>query len=811
MVIKPIQSNFSFGEVTPRMRAQSALPQVATGCKKLENMHAESHGIAAGRHGTDFIGSDISSAAGQLVTDISGSYLYGAASISGFQRDNTPIRIIPFSVNVDQAYIVVFSDNADYVGSPHTSRISVYDSSDKNLNNPETFERQAIADIGINENVSDFPDTPVPYAHSEIQDVHFVQIKDMIVMVHSHYPPMKLIRYNVPNSATIKWGFTFLGTYGSEWGDGLRIRDAVTAQGKKLGYPRTVGYYQQRLVFGGMTHATHRLVFTRTDDLTKIDKGFWSSHEDDFETVSPEWTYPTVDPMPTGVINYMHVQGSLVDLKLLQVFRGGIQLDPPLDSSGNIVEGLTGLGLGDYMIHKNLSSATGEDINPNSYTGFGADGFCIKRFLRSYKGAFLSIEFPLSQPNPAPAKPALHPDYSDVMSIVITRPEDSGLTFDIAATDQNHIQWVVGGEGLFIGTTGGEWVAYVDNYISNMNPPMFSQVSSYGSQHIQPMKVGDSLVHVTASGHEIRAFRSDFTSNRQKWISVDLAWLAEHLFHDYRIVELAFTEIPDSIFWVRLSDGTIYSCVYDPAIDPNKVGWSKHPMSCEVLSIASLRDADYDRLYMTTSRTFVDGAGTVTNHTSLELTNKSSTMDHKLFQESGSPIASIDLDGSSLVGGLSSRYAVNGESQVNLCIMGDGAIDFYGTYDELVLTGRLTGTVYTMDTPSRFIEWGIPFTQAITPSDLDYLTEGSQYAEKKRHPKVWLDVIDSQPPMINGKPTDGRSTSTLMGNLETPIDGKLLGYSKGYSRDLHVNITQPYPFRLQLAAVLGVTNIGTTQ
>ena len=170
----------------------------------------------------------------------------------------------------------------------------------------------------------------------------------------------------------------------------------------------------------------------------------------------------------------------------------------------------------------------------------------------------------------------------------------------------------------------------------------------------------------------------------------------------------------------------------------------------------------------------------VETNTTMELSTDSANMDAWSFYEDSTPQETIDLAQNVVLSYAAERYATDFSQQVRVCIMGDGGVDFIGTYDELVATGRLTGTVYTMQTAARFIETGIPFTQSLSLTDFDYGSDGSLYAEKKKHTKVWLDLIDSQPPMVNGNRPSDRSVATLMGNIEAPIDGKTKVYSVGY-------------------------------
>lgn len=80
----PIQTNFTAGELSPRLDGRTDVAKYDNGCKTLENMLVHPQGGATRRPGTKFIG------------EVSNS--------------NSEHRLIPFEFNVDQTYAVEFGD-----------------------------------------------------------------------------------------------------------------------------------------------------------------------------------------------------------------------------------------------------------------------------------------------------------------------------------------------------------------------------------------------------------------------------------------------------------------------------------------------------------------------------------------------------------------------------------------------------------------------------------------------------------------------------------------------------------------------------
>ena len=744
--VNEIQSSFASGELSPRLRGQAATEIVQRGLKRLENAHALSHGIVFGRNGMRRSG----------------------ASADRLGQDSHKGVTFKFNVNRDLNYLVIIEPLTDTEilanGGTHETQIRVVSGDNLDSGTRETFEVRYT-------NVSSYADATASrtlYTRLELEDIHFLQIKDQMIFVHGSHPPMKLVRYKKSNG-DIRWTFTYMGTWGAEWGSGYEELTTTVTQNEVatlVGYPRCIAYYQQRIVYGGMTNNPNRLVFTRADDITVIDTGLINTD------TMPYNTYEAHFGGSKSAVRVIKLQGSHLDPSLITVLRNGKELSQGTGANQYQVFKYTD-DFGTWPIHAQAAENLVEYFEYQStYLSRVQVGRAAETYIQFGQNIDLN---------------------NNLIEVFAPRPEDSAFVFDIASTTQDFIQWIAAGDGLFVGTTGGEWVAAVDVYMSATNPPEFSEVSYYGSQHIQPITVGDAMIYVTASGRELRAFRSDFSGNFQRWDSIELNWGAEHLFQDYKIKQIAYSQTPDDVIWVLDHNGNLYSAVYDPNISPT-AGWSRHPVEGEVRSITTIHDSLYDRLVWTIKR-----SGD-TDQTHVEYENRDTEgLDNVRIYESGSDLTTIDLTGSAILGELTERYT---STQINICIKTDGAVEFFGTYDQLVATGRLSGSIYTMVDGGRFVEVGVAFTQLAQLSDREYGTSGNDRFNKRRLYRVGLDLIESQPPEVDGEKADNRSTTDLMGNLSPPIDGKLFYKATGSTNNRDAIISQSYPFRLQLAGVL---------
>src|SRR5690554_571077 len=80
--VSPIQTNFTAGELSPRLEGRVDLAKYANGCRLLENMLVHPHGGASRRSGTRFA-AEVKNSADQ-------------------------VRLVPFEFSTVQAYMLEF-------------------------------------------------------------------------------------------------------------------------------------------------------------------------------------------------------------------------------------------------------------------------------------------------------------------------------------------------------------------------------------------------------------------------------------------------------------------------------------------------------------------------------------------------------------------------------------------------------------------------------------------------------------------------------------------------------------------------------
>lgn len=280
-IATPILTNFTGGELSPRLEGRTDVTKYRDGCRELTNMYVWPHGGATRRPGTYFV--------------------------AEVKDSSKKVRLIPFQFNIEQAYILEFGDQ---------------------------YIRFYMDDGQIQSGGSPY-EISSPYTEDELFDLQFAQSADVMYIVHPDHPPYKLSRTGHTSWTleevefidgpylelnTTSTTITPSGTSGtitltasdgifqpghvgslwrikvsSNWGyvkiTGYTSSTEVTAEVKKeldgttattdwregawsdvRGYPRTVTFYENRLYFGGSSHQPQTV---------------WGSKVDDYENFTP--------------------------------------------------------------------------------------------------------------------------------------------------------------------------------------------------------------------------------------------------------------------------------------------------------------------------------------------------------------------------------------------------------------------------------------------------------------------------------------------------------------------------------------------
>lgn len=144
-IVTPSMTNFTAGEVSPRLEGRTDLSKYFNGCRVLENFHVHPHGGVTRRSGFRFIAEAM--------------------------NPDQPVLLIPFEFNADQTYVLELGEDEAGQG-----RLRV-------------FSGHGVVLSGGSEYVRD-----MPYTAAQLDGLRYAQSEDVLVLVHPDHPVRTLTR-----------------------------------------------------------------------------------------------------------------------------------------------------------------------------------------------------------------------------------------------------------------------------------------------------------------------------------------------------------------------------------------------------------------------------------------------------------------------------------------------------------------------------------------------------------------------------------------------------------------------------------------
>lgn len=344
---------------------------------------------------------------------------------------------------------------------------------------------------------------------------------------------------------------------------------------------------------------------------------------------------------------------------------------------------------------------------------------------------------------------------------------DDALQFTLAK--YGRIEWIVGFKNLLIGTANGEHIVTSEGGVITPSDIQVNQQSSYGSAGIQPLQVGDQVFYVSPDRRKLRSIQYEWQADN--WLSQDLTFTSEHLTLP-KIKEIIWQQNPNNIFHCILDDGTSASMTYDRS---NKVyGWYRLLTDGVVLSGSSGPVKGTDLYCLLIKR--LDGY-----------------INFEIQQDPG-----VNKYMDSWVNRTPSGTTVSGLEHLEgltVQIQTDGATH----PDRVVSSGQIT-----LQSACSEATVGLKYTPKITtlPPDKGSPT-GSAKVYEKRYNKLYVELLDSSLPLINGERAPERDPSSPMDVTQPNTNTQVLKIDLGYSKDAVITIEQDLPRKMIVLAIYG--------
>ena len=575
-----IQRNFTGGEVAPALHSRTDIAKYSSALRLCENFFVRAQGGVYSRPGLRFIADT------------------GASTGS--------VRLIPFSFNTEQTYVLVFSNLKMHV-----------------IRNGILVEASA----GIPFELT------TPYTESQLFDLDYAQSADVMTIVHRNHAPMNLSRADHN-----QWTLAAISYTSS-------VPIPILA-----GNARTVAIT-----------AAAPLSTTFTNVATTTPHGLVTGNAVTFSGFTGDWTdlntgsYGVIFQTPTLFsitfnstgLNPAGVTGSMLTVsdRISTVGTGAGDFDKTYSYVVTAVnaDGEESLPSEVSTITtKSLSTTAGVRIQWNAVTGaekyriykdpssgtstYGFIGESSTLQFDDYNFAPITSDGPPSERTPFDGSgnmPSVVNYYQQRQVFANTQNEpqttyttrtnqanslrtsspvrdDDAVTFTIAASQVNEIRHIVSLGSMLLLTSGGEWQV-TEGRDRVLTPSSVGvRIQSYnGASKVRPTVINNTVLYVQDKGARVRDLKFNFSDDG--YLGNDLSLLAEHLFEGRTVVDMVYADEPYGILWCVMNDGGMLGLTY---LQEQQVwGWHQHATDGQFLSVTSVSESGRDTVYAVVERT----------------------------------------------------------------------------------------------------------------------------------------------------------------------------------------------------------------
>ena len=562
----PTFSNFTAGELSPKLDGRTELSKYFNGAKQLQNFLVVPQGGATRRPGTQFIAETKTSA--------------------------NAARLIPFEFNVTQAYVLEFGNNYFRIFKDGGQ---VVDGSSNPI------------------------EVTTTYTSAQLPGLKFAQSADVMFIVHPDHKPRQITRTDHD-----AWTITDVAFRRGPMLDPQLDGTTLTANGRTgTGVTITASANTFASTDVGRLVKLHDgfaeiTAFTSATSVTATVK----ENEDRRSELMPSMTATTIsfhegDPSGTGLEHNDRLQDSAGGF-LSEGFKVGMKVTITGSTSNNKTSALIVTVTADTILFAPsvdlVDEAAGDTVTINGDL-VADDEFSLGAFSTTtgFPAAVAFFEqrlvFANTTANPQTMFFSVGGDFTD---FAIGTRDDSALVYTIGSNQVNVIRYLTSSRQLLVGTSGGEFVVRagsVDAPISPTNTQIKRQ-ASYGSADIQPITVANVALFVQRAGRKLRELTYNFDTD--SYIAPDMTLLAEHITEGL-IKEMAFQQEPDNVVWCILKNGKFVGMTYRREEDV--VAWHEHIFG-GVSGACTITVTDFANIAVGTTLTFTKSDGNTVTFTS---------------------------------------------------------------------------------------------------------------------------------------------------------------------------------------------------
>jgi hypothetical protein len=184
---------------------------------------------------------------------------------------------------------------------------------------------------------------------------------------------------------------------------------------------------------------------------------------------------------------------------------------------------------------------------------------------------------------------------------------DDAITASVVAGEVNAIVSLAAmGTGVVALTAGGAFLISGDGKQAPITPTTVNARTQTfaGAAPIQPLRVADNLVYLTAQRTAVRDLQYDFFTDIYK--GNDLSVLSSHLFNGRDIVQWAWADEPHKTVQAVRDDGVLLTMTY--LREQEVLGWTRSDTNGQFVSVASIPEPNENAVYVAVRR-YIFGTG----------------------------------------------------------------------------------------------------------------------------------------------------------------------------------------------------------
>ena len=550
-------TNFTGGELSPRLDGRNDLNKYASGCKTLENMIIYPHGSAARRSGSRFVAEVKSSAA--------------------------KTRLIPFEFSTTQTYMMEFGNQY----------IRFYKDNGQILEGDKTISGATQANPVVI--------TATSHGYSNGDEISITSVAGMTELNNK--------RYLVANKTTNTFEITDVdGTNINGTGFTAYASGGVANRVFEISTPYLTAElfdikYAQSADVMYITHPNHEV-----EKLSRTGHTSWTLTDVDF-TKGPmqdaNTTDTTLNPGQSAVGTGISLVASAVtginsgsgflstDVGRFVFLNGGYaKITGVTDTTNATITIITALSGASATADWRLGSFSDTTGHPSSVTFFEQ-----------------RLVFAGTSNEPQTLFFSRSGDYENMdANIGGTIADDDAIIYTIASNQVNAIRFMTATRTLIVGTAGGEFTVSGGGTDVAITPTniLIKKQSNHGAANVDAISAGNATLFLQRAKRKIRELAYNFDVDG--YLAPDMTILAEHI-TEGGITQMAYQQEPNQIVWMTRNDGELIGLTYQR--EQQVTAWHRQIFGgsfgsgnavCESVAVIPTDDTEY-QVYVIVKRT----------------------------------------------------------------------------------------------------------------------------------------------------------------------------------------------------------------